>query len=85
MDFTYDILYDRWHLCTISYTFGTLPDCIGVYRYISTITSCDRLVDHINSMPQYCCVPGYTFKRPGWKPSVTTYIPLPVSGCRYAI
>jgi hypothetical protein len=60
MDFTYDIFYYRWRSCTISYTFGTLPDRIGAYRYISAITSCDRLVDHINSMPQYCCVPGCT-------------------------
>ena len=60
MDFTYDIFYDRWRSCTISYTFGTLMDRIGAYRYISAITSCDRLVDHINSMPQYCCLPGCT-------------------------
>ena len=44
----------------ISYTFGALPDRIGAYRYVSAITSRDRLVDHINSMPQYCCVPGCT-------------------------
>ena len=60
MVFTYDIFYDRWRSCTISYTFGTLPDRIGAYRYISAMTSCDRLVDHINNMPQYCCVPGCT-------------------------
>ena len=41
---TYDIFYDRWRSCTISYTFGTLPDRIGAYRYISAITSCDRLL-----------------------------------------
>jgi len=44
----------------ISYTFGALPGRIGAYRYVSAITSRDRLVDHINSMPQYCCVPGCT-------------------------
>ena len=53
MAFTYDIFYDRWRSCTISYTFGTLPDRIGAFRYISATTSCD-------SMPQYCCVPGCT-------------------------
>ena len=53
MDFIYDNFYDRWRSCTISYTFGTLPDRIGAFRYISAITSCD-------SMPQYCCVPGCT-------------------------
>ena len=42
---TYDIFYDRWRSCTISYAFGTLPDRIGAYRYISAITtSCDRLI-----------------------------------------
>ena len=41
---TYDIFYDRWRSCTISYAFGTLPDRIGAYRYIFAITSCDRLI-----------------------------------------
>ena len=49
MVFSYDIFYDRWRSCTINYTFGTLPDRIGAYRYISAITSCDRLVDHITN------------------------------------
>ena len=40
---TYDIFYDRWRSCTISYTFETLPDRIGGYRYISAITSCEKL------------------------------------------
>ena len=48
---TYDIFYDRWRSCTISYTFGTLPDRIGAYRYISAITSCDRLI--IYKVKQY--------------------------------
>jgi fumarate reductase subunit D len=41
---TYDIFYDRWRSCTISYTFGTLPNRIGAYRYISAIASCVRLL-----------------------------------------
>ena len=50
---TYDVFYDKWRSCTISYTFGTLPDRIGAYRYISAITSCDRLIIYKeNSMPQ---------------------------------
>jgi hypothetical protein len=38
---TYDIFYDRWRSCTLSYTFGTLSNRIGAYRYISAIASCD--------------------------------------------
>ena len=41
---TYDIFYDRWRSRTISYTLVTLSDRIGAYRYISAITSCDRLI-----------------------------------------
>ena len=37
MDFIYDNFYDRWRSCTISYTFGTLPDHIGAFRYISPL------------------------------------------------
>ena len=28
------LIEDRWCSCTISYTFGILPDRIGAYRYI---------------------------------------------------
>jgi hypothetical protein len=51
---TYDIFYDWWRSCTISYPFGTLPDGIGAYRYISAITSCDS----VNREPiQQLCKP----------------------------
>jgi len=54
MVYTYDIFYDRWRSCTISYTFGTKPEYLAAY--LITLRHFVSIVN--NTMPQYCCVPG---------------------------
>ena len=54
MVYTYDIFYDRWRSCTISYTFGAKPEYLAVYPI--TLRHFVSIVN--NTMPQYCCVHG---------------------------